>query len=213
VSRGGSPRALDTALAALLTLVAACTEVDITVAQVGAGASEPCSGNADCVEAGSAFCAKASCAATSGTCLPLPSICPDSWAPVCGCDGVNYWNDCLRQRDGVAASAQGVCSLGFVTCNDTDAASCPVGDAICDRLDPQSHAPGAPCKLLPIGVCRVMPDQCPPPDAGGPVWQSCGETGGPPGSGTGGKPPPNECVDTCNATKLGLPYRRVETCH
>ncbi len=45
-----------------------------------------------------------------GSCVPSPGVCPDTWDPVCGCDGETYANDCERLRAGVAKDHHGACS-------------------------------------------------------------------------------------------------------
>ena len=45
----------------------------------------------------------------SGYCAPRPSMCMDTAAPVCGCDGRTYGTDCLRRMAGVNLSHAGAC--------------------------------------------------------------------------------------------------------
>lgn len=52
------------------------------------------------------------CATTvnaSGVCTVKPEICPEDFAPVCGCDGVTYSSACKAAANGANVAAEGAC--------------------------------------------------------------------------------------------------------
>jgi hypothetical protein len=44
-----------------------------------------------------------------GTCVPIPDVCTQNVDPVCGCDGVTYYNDCARLAALVNKAHDGSC--------------------------------------------------------------------------------------------------------
>ena len=44
-----------------------------------------------------------------GTCVAIPEVCTEGYAPVCGCDRVTYANDCQRRGALVAKHHDGAC--------------------------------------------------------------------------------------------------------
>jgi hypothetical protein len=147
-----------------LSLLVACGPRDLAIADtltVGSGGGLPdaaaglgaCRGNGDCLA--NAFCEKDTCEASTGTCAERPLDCDDgSESPVCGCDSVNYWNDCVRKQAGVSATLAGDECDAPAGC---DAGSdCPVAEASCAQIYPSCPAPGRIG-----GVCWMLPDTCP----------------------------------------------------
>lgn len=86
----------------------------------------------------------------AGECRTLSEVCPEIFAPVCGCDGMTYGNDCEAGRAGVSVDHVGSCD-GF--CGGIAGFPCPEGqfcqfeDGICGDGD-QS------------GTCAVVPEVC-----------------------------------------------------
>jgi hypothetical protein len=168
---------------------------------VGTGGMAPttCSSEADCMPGW--VCNKQGCGSPTGLCVPWPIFCPPDPAPVCGCNGVTYWNDCIRLQspDPTEFALPGPCSATACSCEiGTD---CMVAYASCSHLLP----PGEMCGHG-MGACWVLPPKC-APSGDSKMWREC-------------KPPDlgevPQCLDTCNAIATEHSYaelHRGDTCN
>lgn len=157
--------------------------------------SEPCGDVYDC--GNSFFCQKESCSAQMGACEPRPVFASPDPEPVCGCDGVTYWNDDMRRQFGVASSTAGECSGYARRCNyGTDCGDFP---AYCAHILP----PGRGCDPEPYpppeGTCWVIPPR-PEMVTDSNIFLLCA------GSGI---PEPDSCADTHLAIWSQLPHIRI----
>ncbi|MBC8294088.1 MAG: hypothetical protein H8E45_13170 [Proteobacteria bacterium] len=85
-----------------------------------------------------------------GHCTEPPSVCPDVYEPVCGCDGTTYGNDCERQQASVGLFHPGPC-VSF--CGDGSPEDCPTG-TVCEGL------PGHCDAATNEGICVPVPNDC-----------------------------------------------------
>jgi hypothetical protein len=77
-------------------------------------------------------------------------------SPVCGCNAVNYWNDCLRQQAGIASGTGGECQIS-ASCGGLPGFTCPDGRARCAHLVTELECGTSDA----FGTCWVIPEQCP----------------------------------------------------
>lgn len=88
-----------------------------------------------------------SCAlGATGQCRPTPCFCAEIYAPVCGCNGVTYSNDCHRVQAGAMLDHEGPCEPQ--TCGPYPGGQCPEG-YICDIRT---------CALGGSGECIARPE-------------------------------------------------------
>jgi hypothetical protein len=169
---------------AISTAITGCSEDTIVLATVpDAGPRARCSADAEC-PAGT-YCDKQGCFDPAGFCVGLPASCEDDEQPVCGCNHVTYFNDCLRRAAGIAASTNGECQRGGTMCGGGPYGSACFSGAVCAHLSPAACDPGAP------GVCWVLP-AAHPTTSSPQRWDACDHTA--------------RCVSTFDAIRSGAPY-------
>jgi hypothetical protein len=118
------------------------------------GIAEPCGDGLFCQWTAGDSCGAAD---APGTCQPFPSECPFELAPVCGCDGEAYANECEATRVGASiADDQSCLSQEGDVCGTlrTGAVFCAEG-LFCD------WSPGQSCGWADFpGHCSPTPTRC-----------------------------------------------------
>ncbi|HVU02785.1 MAG TPA: hypothetical protein VHE30_13590 [Polyangiaceae bacterium] len=156
----------------------------------GGGVPSSCVTSKDCP--GGWTCEFHACSDATGSCEPRPILCDPQPVPVCGCDGVTYWNDCVRQQYGVAAATIGQCGITASPCD--QASDCGFPEASCAHVVPET----LPCSSPSKGSCWIVPTDCAATPQS-PRWVLCPAPGTPPGT-------PLQCESTCAAIRSGLSY-------
>jgi hypothetical protein len=128
------------------------------------------------------YCELTGCGATVGRCQPI--VASTTYAPVCGCDSVTYWNRAHAQKSGVVVKGEG-------RCKDSDARGCVMGgscgfaDGRCVREIPDA----ATCATPPtMGICWRLPGDASCGAAPGPLVTSCAM--------------PAMCITYCSAVRM-----------
>lgn len=136
-----------------MTMTAEVTSTATTTTSTTGMVTEPCSDVYDC--GNYFFCQKDSCSEAMGACEPRPVLGDPNPDPVCGCDGVTYWNDSLRRQFGIASSTPGECSGYARRCNSGE--DCGVFGMFCARILPPGHSCDPELYPPPEGTCWAVP--------------------------------------------------------
>jgi hypothetical protein len=118
------------------------------------GASESCASCLFCRYDEAQYCGEVS---GPGVCTDQPTVCTKEWAPVCGCDGRNYSNDCIAHSHGVSIRHRGLCQ------DAATAAAGGIGDA-CGASGKPGCSTGLFCEYPAAARCGAAnkPGQCRP---------------------------------------------------
>ena len=149
----GKTHSNDCEAAATGTSVAAQGECK-TGKSCGGRGGGTCATGEYCAYTPAAMCGRAD---APGTCTTIPKgqACDAVYAPVCGCDGKTYGNDCEAAVQGAAVDHEGACGGSAGTCGGLLGKQCDTG-YFCDY--PVDMACG---NADGTGTCTEVPGACP----------------------------------------------------
>jgi hypothetical protein len=121
----------------------------------GSGSGSACQWGPNSTCGDGLYCKAPGCG--MGTCQPIGNVEQDPKAPVCGCDGVTYWNDSIAASHGMAVSSAGECGPAATkTCGGFGGIQCPAG-AFCNYKAPNKLG----CGVADAGgACWAVPKIC-----------------------------------------------------
>jgi hypothetical protein len=123
----------------------AASSAGVSIAAEGDCPEDACVSSFDCAIEESCVKPAGECD-VPGSCTPRPDACPTVFAPVCGCDGETYPNECEAVRARTSVAAVGACDAGACT----RAEDCEAGE-YCER-------PAGSCSAA--GRCAARPRTC-----------------------------------------------------
>lgn len=134
------------------------------------------------------YCDGAACGA--GVCRPRPPTSP-TFDPVCGCDGITYWNQEVARAAGRSVVSVGSCAGTAVTCSSFGSCAAPANKCVVERTSCSGFESTGRCWSIPGD--RVCP-------AGSKTVRTCGFTGG------------GTCLTRCEAILGGGSFAPDATC-
>jgi hypothetical protein len=123
------------------------------------GAAASCAEGFFCKYAEAQYCGEVS---GPGECMRQPTVCTKEWAPVCGCDGRNYSNDCVAHSHGASIRHRGLCQDNAQAAAGAAGAKCGApGHGGCATGLFCKYAADAKCGATNIpGTCTARPQAC-----------------------------------------------------
>lgn len=123
------------------------------------GATATCTEGSFCNYSEAQYCGEAS---GPGQCTQTPTVCTKEWAPVCGCDGRNYSNDCVAHSHGAPIRHRGLCQAAAAATAGAVGAKCGApGHGGCATGLFCKYPKDAKCGATDKpGTCQPRPQAC-----------------------------------------------------